>query len=237
VAARVLERLWHQGKLTVHRRENFERYFDRTERLLPDAHARHHAGDADALLPAEDEERAYLTRKRLRARRLFRAGREDVAALGKGELVAVTVEGSLRSWQVLVEDADTLAGAESLTVDDEAVNLLAPLDPLVYDRERTRAVFGFDYTWEVYTPQAKRRCGYYVLPVLRGDRLIGRVDPKLDRKTGTLTLASVSLEPGVETDAVAEPLAERLRAFATFLGAERVTVERAEPEGLARRFM
>ena len=68
------------------------------------------------------------------------------------------------------------------------VALLAPLDPLVWDREFLRACFGFDYVWEVYVPAAKRRWGYYVLPVLYGDRLVGRIEPRIDRKAGTLRI-------------------------------------------------
>jgi uncharacterized protein YcaQ len=228
VAARVLEKLWRQGRLTIQRRENFERWFDLTERALPEA-AEHHAPDAP--LPTESEERAYKLRKRLRARRLFRrpnAG--DRAVLGPDALVPVIVEDAARPWYVLAEDAPALVEAESLPVDGDALHLLAPLDPLVYDRERTRAVFGFDYTWEVYTPAAKRRWGYYVLPVLRGERLIARVDPKIDRAARTLGLHSVLLEPGVDAEGIAPALAARLADFARFLGAERVLLGRVEPE-------
>jgi len=85
----------------------------------------------------------------------------------------------------------------------------------------------------VYTPAAKRRWGYYVLPILRGDELIGRVDPKIDRRTGVLTLHSLLLEPGVDAEEVAAPLAGRLREFARFLRATRIEITRAEPAALA----
>jgi uncharacterized protein YcaQ len=228
VAARVLEKLWRQGRLTIHRRENFERWFDLTERALPEA-AGHHAPDAP--LPTPDEEHAYKLRKRLRARRLFRRPRaDDLAALGPGALVPLSVEGAARPWYALAEDAPALAAAESLSVVGDAVHLLAPLDPLVYDRERTRAVFGFDYTWEVYTPAAKRRWGYYVLPVLWGERLAGRVDPKLDRAARTLRLHSLMLEPWADAERIAPALAARLADLARFLGAENIHLGRVEPE-------
>lgn len=227
VAARVLEKLWRQGRLTIHRRENFERWFDLTERALPEA-AAHHAPDAP--LPPPDAERLYLLRKRLRARRLFRRPRAgDLEILGSDALVPVVVEGAARPWYVLAEDADALARAGDLAVAPD-VHLLAPLDPLVYDRERTRAVFDFDYTWEVYTPAPRRRWGYYALPVLWGDRLAGRVDPKIDRKTRTLTLSSLQLEPGVDAEGIAVPLSARLIAFARFLGGETISLNRVEPE-------
>jgi uncharacterized protein YcaQ len=113
--------------------------------------------------------------------------------------------------------------------------LLAPLDPLVYDRNRNRAVYGFDYTWEVYVPQEKRRWGYYVLPILFGDRLIGRVDPKIDRKTNTLHLHCLTVEDGVAAEAVREAVVTRLFAFARFLGAERFAFEKdAVPKAFHR---
>jgi uncharacterized protein YcaQ len=220
--AHVADKLWLHGRLGIARRENFERSFDRIERLFPPE-------VLEAALPDEDEERRYLARKRLRAKRLFRAKREDAATLGKGALRTVRIAGVKRPWQVLAEDADTLARAGNDAPISDTVHLLAPLDPLVYDRERNRDLWDFDYTWEVYTPAAKRRWGYYVLPVLRGDRLVGRVDPKIDRRTGTLILHSLTLEPGVDaTDDLILPLAERLRGFARLLGAARIEVTACE---------
>jgi len=221
----VADKLFLHGTLGIARRSNFERSFDRSERLYP-------ASALAASLPDAEEERRFRALKRLRTRRLFRAKPDEVAALGKGALVTVEMEGySGRRWQALAEDADALRDAESGPVADDVL-LLAPLDPLVYDRERTRALFEFDYLWEVYTPEAKRRWGYYVLPILRGDRLVGRVDPKIDRRTKTLTLNSLTLEPGVDADALAPALAARLQAFGRFLGAERIDLTRVEPDGL-----
>lgn len=225
VAAQVIEKLWLHGQLTVAQRSNFERSFDLTERVFPEA-ARYHSDDA--VLPGEADERVYKIRKRLRARRLFRPRADEVRTLGPEAFVPVRLANTPRLWYVLAEDAPVLAQAESLAVEND-VNLLAPLDPLIYDRERTRNVFDFDYTWEVYTPVAKRRWGYYVLPVLWGDRLAGRVDPKIDRKTKILTLVSLQLEPWVDARQIVPALASRLVAFARFLGAERIVLARVEP--------
>ena len=211
VAGRVMEKLWLQGHLMVARRENFERWFDRTARLHPPA--------LQTALPTEAEQVAHLTRKRFAARRFFRRPRPaDFAALsGLSAFVRVNLENDPKPWFVLAEDADALHNAQSVfDTDEKPVHLLAPLDPLVYNRERLKSVWNFDYTWEVYTPRAKRKWGYYVLPILHGSDLIGRVDPQIERKTGTLHLHSLHLEPEAQSISaeIAASLAARLHEFA-----------------------
>ena len=78
------------------------------------------------------------------------------------------------------------------------VAFLAPLDPFVWDRDFLRALYGFDYVWEVYVPAAKRRWGYYVLPILFGDRLVGRIEPRFDRRAGTLRVLDLWWEDGFD---------------------------------------
>ncbi len=104
--------------------------------------------------------------------------------------------------------------------------LLSPFDNLICDRTRTRQVFGFDYTIEIYVPASKRRYGYYAMPLLHGDRLIGRVDPAMDRSSGKLTIKSVHLEPDIRPGRDARAAVERaITDLAGFLGAR--AVERA----------
>jgi uncharacterized protein YcaQ len=78
------------------------------------------------------------------------------------------------------------------------VAFLAPLDPLCWDRDLLRRLFDFDYVWEVYVPEAKRRWGYYVLPILYGDRLVGRIEPRLNRRAGTLDIVGLWWEAGFD---------------------------------------
>jgi uncharacterized protein YcaQ len=92
---------------------------------------------------------------------------------------------------------------------------LSPFDRLTYDRDRAEALFGFRYRLEMYVPKAKREYGYYVLPILRGDRLIGRIEPVFDRKSGVLRVSSVHWEPGVKPLSLQKPL----RELARFVGA------------------
>jgi hypothetical protein len=95
------------------------------------------------------------------------------------------------------------------------LTFLSPFDRLIHDRNRMEALFGFRYRLEMYVPKAKREYGYYVLPILRGDRLIGRTDPVFDRKAGVLRVNSVHWEPGVKPISLEQPL----RSLAMFVGA------------------
>ena len=106
--------------------------------------------------------------------------------------------------------------------------LLSPFDNLIADRDRTERLFDFFYRIEIYTPAAKRRYGYYVMPILHGERLIGRVDPKMDRQTGRLLINAVHLEPGVALDRENRAAVEKaIDDLASFLGA--ATVEHTNP--------
>ncbi|MDQ6793894.1 MAG: winged helix DNA-binding domain-containing protein [Chloroflexota bacterium] len=147
-----------------------------------------------------------------------------------GSLVPVGVEGVRGERFVLAEELATLDRAErDATADATAggsarpeaaapgVAFIAPLDPLVWDRQALRSIFGFDYLWEVYVPAARRRWGYYVLPILFGDRFVGRIEPRIDRRTGTLRVLGLWWEDGFD------PLAEPgfVAAFSAALDAHR----------------
>ena len=108
----------------------------------------------------------------------------------------------------------------------DATALLSPFDNLVWFRERDERLFDFHYRIEIYTPAPKRTYGYYVLPFLHGDTIVGRVDVKADRKAKTLVVPGAFAEPGVDAAAVADALAGELSTMASWLGLERVTVGR-----------
>jgi uncharacterized protein YcaQ len=117
------------------------------------------------------------------------------------------------------------------------LHLLSPFDNLIIGRARIRRPFGFDYSLECYLPEARRKHGYFCLPILYGDRFVGRLDPKADRAERTFRIRRLALEPGLrEPGAVLAALAKRLRSFAGFQGCDRIVLERAEPARVGSAF-
>ncbi len=126
-------------------------------------------------------------------------------------------------------EAEVAAGDGRWTARGAA--FLAPLDPLAWDRDLLLRLWGFDYRWEVYVPAAKRRWGYYVLPLLYGDRFVGRIEPRIDRKTGTLRILGLWWEDGFDPLSDANPgfvdaFTEALRAHMAFADLAKVAMPR-----------
>jgi uncharacterized protein YcaQ len=153
-----------------------------------------------------------LARLELRQRRLAALRRRERACVE--DLVCdVRIDGG-PTLQVLQEDIARLEAAapgDAADVPGPGVRLLAPLDPVIYDRRVTRHVWDFDYTWEVYTPPAKRVRGYYALPVLSQGEIVGHVEPRVDREAGRLAVVSRRVRRGHATR-------EAVRGLAEFLG-------------------
>lgn len=233
--------LWLSGELMIAGRRQSERLYDFRQRLIP-------AGLDYAA--SESESEAYFTLKSVAhlglARERFyhnnlawfferRVTPAESASLvdelvARGVLARVQAEGQKDTFLALEEDLPALQSLESGslpqgwepldTTTGEEVIFLAPLE-IVSARGRAARLFNFDYIWEVYKPVEKRRWGYYTLPILYGDRLVGRLDPRLDRASGTLRILGFWLEPGISPD---DPnfryaLARGLRRFKGFLGA------------------
>lgn len=212
----MLEWLFYAGHVTTRtRRNSFERVYDLTERVIPSALL-------DAPAPEEGEAHRILIERSARAhgiateaelRDYFRLGvaetRLAVAELvEEGALLPVAVPGWPKAY--LHRDARRPRRVE-------ATALLAPFDPLVFERDRTERLFNFRYRIEIYVPEALRRHGYYVLPFLFGDRLVGRVDLKADRKAGRLVIKAVHWEADAP-DGSAEALDAELALMARWLG-------------------
>jgi uncharacterized protein len=140
----------------------------------------------------------------------------------QGRIVRVTVRGGDQSWPgPWYMHADDLVLLDRIEAGgwSPRTTLLSPFDNLIIQRKRTSRMFGFDYTMEIYVPAAKRRYGYFAMPVLHEDRLVARVDPAMKRDTKRLSIRQVSVEPGCDDPRVAQATREAIVGLATFLGA------------------
>jgi hypothetical protein len=141
-----------------------------------------------------------------------------------GDLVTVALDGVPgRTFFLRQADLPILEAVRSETASAPQAAFIAPLDNLTWDRDLLRLVFDFDYSWEVYKPQAQRKYGYYVLPVLYGDRFVARFDPAYDKRSRTLVIANWWWEEGIRPDDVMEAaLAVCMQDFLSFLHAGRL---------------
>ena len=231
----ILEALAEVGTIGIARREGNLRVYDLAERLFPAEVLADHR-------PAREQQlHRFLARYRGNGL-LGASGNQELwvggtgyaadrasmrtELLDVGRLLRVEVEGLKGERFIVAEDLGHLDQAAAEIREgaapggtDPAVTFLAPLDPLCWDRDLLRRLFDFDYVWEVYVPAPKRRWGYYVLPLLYGDRLVGRIEPRIDRRAGTLNVIGAWFEPGF--DPLGEPgfvaaLARALQAHRDF---------------------
>ena len=230
LAARsVLEQLYTDGILLIHHKTGSRKYYDLADKYFP----------ADLLRapnPCRDEE--AFTDWRI-CRRIGAVGllwnRNSTAWLGismtteqrnasfdrlekSGSISAVQVEGIRFPLYMLREDLPLLESVTAGQADTRSrLEFLAPLDPMLWDRKLIEAVWGFQYSWEIYTPAVKRKYGYYTLPILFGDRFIGRIEPAADRRNSVLRVKGLWWEPDVrQTKKIQAALGKTLRNFAAF---------------------
>lgn len=226
-----LDFLWRTGELAVRGRVRFQKVYDLTARVLPRPHAAAEptpAAHLDWACSTAAERLGVFTPRELAgfwdAVEADEAGHWCARAVREGRLVPVLVEGADGSKpQPALAPADVEARLAALPEPATRTCLLSPFDPVLRDRARARRRFGFDYRFEAFTPAGRRQYGYYCLPILEGDRLVGRLDPKVHRERGVLEVRGLWWEPGVEADAARlDRLAEAVERLAHLAGAARV---------------
>lgn len=242
---RWLEAWFASGELMVARRERFQRVYDLAERVLAKLDP---PFDTSLLEQTSTELRRRFILDSVRALGITQArwiadyfrlkpsvdDRELAPMLASGELLSVQVAGWDSVAYVHRDHAAWLDSAYAGRLRATYTALLSPFDPLVWDRARARAMFDFDYTIECYVPAAKRRYGYYVLPILHRGRLVGRLDAKAHRADGVFEVKALFLEDGVTpTERMLAELAQAVAAMAAWHGTPKIRLGRCRPAPVA----
>ncbi|MEO5986025.1 MAG: crosslink repair DNA glycosylase YcaQ family protein [Candidatus Limnocylindria bacterium] len=232
----VMEALFVAGRIGIARRDGNRRYYDLIERIVPSAILGRAEPDEDGMthrLLSRYRATGMTKPAGTQAEVMYSAGShaERVGRTAKlvesGLLAPIDVEGLKGTRYVMADELSLLhAAADPTSLPDPAVSFLAPLDPILWDRRLLRELWDFDYLWEVYVPEKKRRWGYYVLPILFGNRMVGRIEPRLDRKSRTLRIIGIWFEPSFEPGSdprFGTALAQAVEAYRQFVGAKKVT--------------
>jgi len=235
-----LERLYTRGELGIHHRVGTRRVFDLIERLLPadllaapdpnetdedrlNWHVLRRVGGLGLANPSATEYWGTIWGMTLGAKSEVRRA-ALTRLVERGDLVAVAVEDvPKRTFFIRTADLPTLEAVQTTRPPEPQAAIIGALDNFMWDRNLLRWVFDFDYVWEVYKPAAKRKYGYYVLPVIYGDRFVARFDPAFDKKTRQLTISNWWWEEGVQPDeAMQAALVSCFREFMGYLDASQI---------------
>ena len=241
-ARSILEQLYSEGRLIIHHKSGTRKYYDLAERHIP-----------AKILAADDPNPDLIDHIKWGVLRRIGAigalwNRRSDSLLGiwgmdaalrrqafqelerEARILPVTVSGLNSTFYIRAEDAPLLEAAITGAPQKRRCELIAPLDPLMWDRNLIEAVFGFRYRWEIYVPADKRQFGYYVLPMVYGDRLIGRVEAVADKQNQVLTVRHIWFEPGVRrTKTMDRAIHGALKRLARFNGCGDLIFSEAEP--------
>jgi uncharacterized protein YcaQ len=230
VAKITIEYLWRVGEMCVAERMGQEKAFDLVSRVIPGDWYRARVGRPEYVdWACRESLRRLGAATPAQIAHFFDAvtTKEAQAWCEKGlgtELCSVTVELADRSVsRPVYAPADWATRLEGVPRASGKLRLLSPFDPLIHDRNRLKQIFGFEYAVEIFVPAAKRKYGYYVLPILEGERFVGRIDLKLDRKKSRLDVLGLWWEQGVQgTDQRRARLTRQLERQARFAGVDEV---------------
>tara|TARA_R110000868_G_scaffold70618_1_gene207311 strand:+ start:6655 stop:7863 length:1209 start_codon:yes stop_codon:yes gene_type:complete len=225
-----LEHLWRTGELAIVRRDGFEKVYDLSTRVIPD--------DLREARPTRKQtidwaaytaltRLGFATHQELAAFfaliSIAEAKAWAAAALKRGDIIEVSVTGDDGSSKPAFAFPGIEAELAAANAPHREVRFLSPFDPAIRDRKRTLRLFGFDYTIEIFVPEKKRKYGYYVLPIMEGDRFIGRADMKAHRGDDRLEVKGLWLEKGIKLDkARKQSLETALAELGQFTGATRI---------------
>ena len=237
---RMLGFLWASGRVMVAGREGIQKRWDLTERVLPADAPRERLSDLEVTRRAVDRSlrglgvgtakhiKSHFTRDRYPELNRVLA---EFERTGRVERVVVEHDGAQMpgTWYVHGDDMPLLERIERGRWEPRAT-MLSPFDNLIADRARAELLFDLSYRMEIYVPKAKRRYGYYSMPVLDGDRFVARVDPAMDRANRRLLVRAVHAEPGVRTTRESgRPVAEAVWDLASWLGATEIELDGSVP--------
>lgn len=235
-----LEMLHTSGELMIARRERFQRIYSLRQHLLP-------TWD-DTQTPSLEQARRWFALAAIHALGVaparwvadyFRTKKRETPAvinqlLDEGALKTVKLQGSDELWYYHPNQTTLLEQAMAGALVPQVTTLLSPFDPIVWDRARALELFGFDYRIECYTPAPKRRYGYFSLPILFGDQLVGRLDAKAHRQERLFEIKTIFLEPGVPlSEPLLTELSRAIQACANWHQTPNVVVRWSEPADLA----
>lgn len=245
-----LEFLFWRGDLMISERQNFQKVYDLRERVLPD--------HVDMTMPSPKESGHFLVRRALQAMGVATesdiqkflqpaTARDNDWQLVSRDIIRQSIEemcedGIIQTIQILeVSPANHYllsVGLDCINlpeIEPDKIFLLSPFDNLIIQRDRVKRLFEFDYALECYVPEPKRKYGYFVLPILWGENIVGRLDPKADRKTKTMIIKSLSVESPIEQmDDFLPKLSEALVAFTRFNQCEKIILEKVKPDKIKK---
>lgn len=231
-----LELLFWRGDLMIKERQNFHRIYDLTERVLPER--------VDTSVPGDEEMGRFLVYRTLFAHGIacerliidhlrLASNRKSIIKLAlknmlkSGEVVHITLEDDEKTdYYALSHVLKSFTEPDSLT----SLHILSPFDNFVINRDRIKRLFGFDFALECYVPKAKRKYGYFSLPILWGDTFVARMDSKADRKRNVFIVRNLVFEPEFRKfEAFLTPFSDKLNAFVQFNGCESIEIESVNP--------
>jgi len=243
-----LELLFWRGDLMISERKNFQKIYDLTERILP--------GHIDTTYPTPEELGQFLVRRALLALGIAQekeilkfmqpeSSRDSDLQIANREVISTSLNQLIESREIVPIELEnfpentffalkkTIEQAGQIKPTDSAVFLLSPFDNLIIQRDRIKRLFDFDYALECYLPPAKRKFGYFTLPILWNENFVGRLDPKADGKKQTLFLHNMALEKifSYESEFISQ-LATKLIALARFNNCTKIKIERMNPAKL-----